>query len=470
MSFTSLTFLFIFLPISVILYLVCPGRYRNVFLVIASLLFYSWGEPIYIFLLVAMAVFAFFIARYLDSSTGRVKDESDRKFILVVAVVVSLLGLVFFKYYGFLIDNINTVFRSNLKIKDLPLPLGISFYTFKQLSYIFDVYRGKVKHERNFLDLLLYISIFPQVGAGPIVQYSDMISEIKARKPRIYLFGIGFEKFVIGLGKKVIIANSLALLWADVKAIPGLNMSSMTAWLGIIAFSLQIYFDFSGYSDMAIGLGNMLGFEWQPNFNYPYISNGVRDFWRRWHISLGSWFRDYIYIPLGGNRRGIKIEIRNMFVVWAVTGLWHGASWNFIIWGLYFGVLIFIERMISRSTKFRLPKVVGILITVFLVVISWVIFDMSSVSQIAKFISVMFGVGAKTADSQFFYMLRSNWKLIFIAIIGSTPLVNVVIKNFKYRFGNRGRIGVGVFYFLIVVLSTAMLIGESYSPFLYFKF
>ena len=468
MSFTSLIFLFLFFPISIITYIITPKKYRNTVLLLVSLFFYSWGNPKYLILILISIVVTWLgvnrMCRY------KVKEEEAR-FNMVCLIVINLAILVFFKYYGFFIDNINMILRTNLRIIELPLPFGISFYTFKVISYIVDVYTGRTKKQKSLIDFALYISIYPQIGAGPIVQYNQMETEIKNRVITIDKFGEGMEKFIIGLGKKVLISNNLAIIWAQVKAIPDLNMSVVTAWIGIIAFTLQIYFDFSGYSDMAIGLGRMLGFKWLENFNYPYISKSATEFWRRWHISLGNWFKTYIYFPMGGSRCSKNKHIRNIFVVWMVTGLWHGARWNFVIWGLYFGLIIYFEKSkLLPILEKRSPKI-QTLYCLLIVVIGWVMFDIQGVSNIMKYYGNMFIIGANhIVDPTAMYLLKTTWKLILLAMIGSTTLVSKVINNIKFRFGMRGYIAISIFYGIICFISVASLVGESYSPFLYFNF
>lgn len=386
-------------------------------------------------------------------------------------LVFNLSILAFFKYYGFLIDNVNMIFRTNLQIVDLGLPFGISFYTFKIISYMADVYTGKTPPQKSFTNFALYVCIFPQVGAGPIVQYSDMAKELLVRRPSPDLFGRGVEKFILGLGKKVLIANNLALVWSSVKTSPDLKMSAMTAWLGIIAFTLQIYFDFSGYSDMAIGLGNMFGFKWAENFNYPYISKSATEFWRRWHISLGNWFKTYIYFPLGGSKCSPRKHLRNIFVVWMVTGLWHGASWNFVVWGLYFGLIIYLEKIKLGKILKKLSPKVQLLYCLLIVVLGWVMFDLEGVSQIGRFYSRLLVFGSSgLIDGNALYILKTSWKLFVLAIIGASPFVLGLINNVKSRFGRGGYAFLSVCYLLIFLLSVASLVGDSYSPFLYFKF
>ena len=370
MSFTSLTFLVYFFPLAMIVYALTPKKLKNKSLLVLSLIFYSWGEPAYLLLLLLSILVTWFGVRHIH----RIRtSREEAKFYMVCLIVFNIAILGFFKYYGFLIDNFNFITRLNLKIIDLPLPFGISFYTFKIISYIVDVYTARTRPQKSLADFALYISIFPQAGAGPIVQYSEMEGQLKSRTNDIDHFGRGVEKFIIGLGKKVLIANNMALIWASVKGMPGLEMSAVTAWLGIIAYTLQIYFDFSGYSDMAIGLGYMMGFEWAENFNYPYVAKSATEFWRRWHISLGNWFKTYIYFPLGGNRCSKLINMRNIFVVWMVTGLWHGANWNFVLWGLFYGLLIYFEKLSLGRRLAKTNKKIQSLYCLLIVVMGWVL-------------------------------------------------------------------------------------------------
>lgn len=468
MIFSSLLFIYLFLPLTIVIYYLSPRKIRNTIILIMSLIFYGWGEPIYIFLMI-FSILIEYLGAMLINKNRRNKDKS--KFIFITVLVINISMLVFFKYYGFIIDNINVIFKTNLRIKTLPLPLGISFYTFKLISYLVDVYNNKVKVQKNIISFGAYISMFPQLISGPIVQYSVIEKELNNRKETISKFGLGIEQFIIGLGKKVLIANNIGLLWSDIKVLPSSELSILTAWIGIIAFTLQIYYDFSGYSDMAIGLCKMFGFTSIENFNYPYISSSITEFWRRWHISLSSWFRDYIYIPLGGNRRGMAIQIRNIFIVWFTTGLWHGASWNFIIWGLYFGVVIFIEKIFLLKILNKLPKIVGNIYTMLLVTISWVFFDIDSLKGGLSYIGVMFGRSQNIIyDNLSMYLLNTNLVIIAIAIIGATPIVKNIINFLKIRLKIQGIIIVVVFCSLILIISTAYLVNESYSPFLYFKF
>lgn len=468
MSFTSLIYLFLFFPIAIAIHTISPKKVKNNVLLLLSLFFYSWGDPRYLILILFSVAITWFGVNRMYAIKNR---REEAKFYMVCLIVLNVAILAFYKYYGFLIDNVNAIFRTSLSIIDLPLSFGISFYTFKIISYIADVYTRRTKPQKSFLDFALYVTIFPQIGAGPIVQYADMEKELVARKLSVDKFGFGVEKFILGLGKKVLIANNMALIWAQVKGMPNLEMSSLTAWIGIVAFTLQIYFDFSGYSDMAIGVGYMLGFKWEENFNYPYISKSATEFWRRWHISLGNWFKRYIYFPLGGSKCSPAMQFRNIFVVWMVTGLWHGANWNFIIWGLYFGIIIYLEKTVLANVMGKLGSKIKTVYCLLIVVFGWVLFDFQSVTQILKFYSNLFVLGANgVVDSTAIYLLRTNWKIIVPAIIGSTPFALKLIDNVKHRFGRNGYFFVSIFYIVIIVLSVASLVGESYSPFLYFKF
>ncbi|WP_410745146.1 MBOAT family O-acyltransferase [Clostridium neonatale] len=439
---------------------------RNFVILLVSLLFYSWGEPIYINLMLASILIGYIGTIFIDKYK---EDKEKSRCILVTTIVIILSTLIFFKYYGFLIDNINLIFGLNLKIRTLPLPLGISFYTFKLISYVVDVYTRKVKVQKNFINFATYVSMFPQLLSGPIVQYSTIENQLTNRKESIQKFSDGVEKFISGLGKKVIIANNIGLIWDQVIGNSISEISILTAWIGIISFTFQIYFDFSGYSDMAIGLGKMFGFDFYENFNYPYISKSITDFWRRWHISLGTWFKDYIYIPLGGNRTGKAKQIRNIFIVWLITGLWHGASWNYIIWGLYFGIILFIEKSGFLKILKKLPGLIRNIYTMFLVIIGWVFFEFTNVKDAFTYIRAMFGANTTGwYDSLSLYLLGTNKTFLILAFICSTPVIGVFIKLFKR---NRiGKIITIIFYILIVIIATAYLVGASYNPFLYFKF
>lgn len=353
MVFSSLLFIFIFLPAVLFLYYCAPKRIKNLVLFLTSLVFYAWGEPVYIVIMLLSTVTDYSFGLLLSHSR---LNPAQRKWIVVCSVIVNLSLLSYFKYADFLINNVNGLLGTHIPLTELALPIGISFYTFQSMSYIIDVYRGTAKAQRNWIDFGTFVALFPQLVAGPIVQYNTLAEQLRKRSVNIELFAEGIRRFIIGLAKKVLLANNIGMLWHTVSSSDLGTMPVMTAWLGIIAFAFQIYFDFSGYSDMAIGLGLMFGFRFNENFNKPYIAQSITDFWRRWHISLSSWFRDYVYIPLGGNRRGLGIQLRNILVVWLLTGLWHGANWNFILWGLYFGIILMIEKWWALKLLQRSPR------------------------------------------------------------------------------------------------------------------
>ena len=467
MVFSSIFFIFIFLPFTLMSYYIAPRKIRNIFLLIMSLLFYAWGEPAYILLMVATTLFNYFIARYMDKN----KSNSKSKYIFIFAVVVNLYILGFFKYYGFLLDNINSVFNMNIQYRELPLPIGISFYTFQTLSYLIDVYLGKVKVQKNVINFSLYVTMFPQLVAGPIVRYADVNKELSNRKESINTFGEGIERFIQGLGKKILLANNIGIVWTNIQTLSLGEISVVTAWIGIIAYTLQIYFDFSAYSDMAIGLGKMFGFSFIENFNYPYVSKSITEFWRRWHISLGSWFREYVYIPLGGNRKGIYKQCRNLFVVWLLTGLWHGASWNFIVWGLYYGCILFIEKLFLKSILDKIPNVFCHMYTMFLVIVGWVFFGIDSISDGVEYIKIMIGLSNNNIiDSKALYYISNNKVLFILLFIFATPIMNKVFNKIKRSKGNSGIIISVIALMLLFMLCIAYLVNESYNPFLYFRF
>ena len=422
MLFSSIVFLFTFLPVVLILYYLLPVRFRNVILLLASLVFYAWGEPVYLFLMLLSILFNYFSG--LDIARN-LQDKRAAKRSLVFNLIINLAVLGFFKYEGFVFDTLNGILPVHISYHALPLPIGISFYTFQILSYIIDVYRGNVKVQTNLPNFALYVTMFPQLIAGPIVQYADVDEQLASREVSWTKFGEGSMYFIRGLAKKVLLANTSGMIFTEVSGLAKGNVAVMTAWLGAFAYMFQIYFDFSGYSDMAIGLGKMFGFEFNMNFNYPYVSKSITEFWRRWHISLSSWFRDYVYIPLGGNRVSKIKHIRNLLIVWFLTGLWHGAAWNFVAWGLYYGVILIIEKYLLSPVLDRLPDVVRHIYSIVLVVIGWVLFFSSSFGQAADYIRVMFGAGAHGfADRESMYLLTSNLILWLILIFGSTPLVH----------------------------------------------
>lgn len=468
MLFSSIVFLFSFLPAVMILYYLLPVRFRNVILLLASLVFYAWGEPVYLFLMLLSILFNYFSG--LDIARN-LQDKRAAKRSLVFNLIINLAVLGFFKYEGFVLDTLNGILPVHISYHALPLPIGISFYTFQILSYIIDVYRGNVKVQTNLPNFALYVTMFPQLIAGPIVQYADVDEQLASREVSRTKFGEGSMYFIRGLAKKVLLANTSGMIFTEVSGLAKGNIAVMTAWLGAFAYMFQIYFDFSGYSDMAIGLGKMFGFEFNMNFNYPYVSKSITEFWRRWHISLSSWFRDYVYIPLGGNRVSKIKHIRNLLIVWFLTGLWHGAAWNFVAWGLYYGVILIIEKYFLSPVLDRLPDVVRHIYSIVLVVIGWVLFFSSSFGQAADYIRVMFGAGAHGfADRESMYLLTSNLILWLILIFGSTPLV-----HFRYEHMLRTKkwnttIINSVVYAALFIVCIAYLVTETYNPFLYFRF
>ncbi len=468
MVFSSIVFLFTFLPITLILYYTSPRKMKNIVLLLISLIFYAWGEPVYVFLMMFTTVFDYLIG-LLINKYRRNKIKSKRIFIFAVLVNLGILG--FFKYYGFVIENINSVFSLNIGYNQLPLPIGISFYTFQTLSYVIDVYLDKVKVQKSLISFGLYVTMFPQLVAGPIVRYTDIDYQLKHRTHSMNKFGEGVDRFIQGLSKKVLLANNIGMIFTSIQQYDASEISVLTAWLAIAAYTLQLYFDFSGYSDMAIGLGKMLGFDFIENFNYPYISKSVTEFWRRWHISLGSWFREYVYIPLGGNRCSTIFQLRNLCIVWFLTGLWHGADWNFILWGLYYGLILIIEKFLLKDILERMPSLIQHIYTMVLVMIGWTFFGIESIQKSLEYIKVMFFLnGNKIIDSTFIYYLHTNLILLIILILCSTPIVNKVFKKIIKNGRMEGVTLAVTVQFVLLFLSIAYLVNETYNPFLYFRF
>ena len=468
MVFSSIIFMFTFLPLSLLMYYIMPKGMKNLILLLISLIFYAWGEPIYVLLMVFTIIFDYIMARLINKSRN---EKIKFKIIFIFTLFINILILGFFKYYGFLIDNINNIFNLSIKYKQLALPVGISFYTFQTLSYIVDVYLDKVRVQKNIVSFALYVTMFPQLVAGPIVKYSDIDYQLDNRKESFNKFGYGVERFLRGLAKKVLLANNIGIVWTTIQGMDINNISVLTSWIGIIAYTFQIYFDFSGYSDMAIGLGKMFGFDFIENFNYPYISKSVTEFWRRWHISLGTWFREYIYIPLGGNRTSTLKHIRNLFVVWLFTGLWHGASWNFVVWGLYYGFILLMEKMVLNKVLIKLPNFIKHIYTMILVIIGWVFFGSTSLSVAIDYIKVMFGIsGNQLIDSAALYYLYTNIKLFIILGICATPIISIIFNKIIDIGEKKGIVFAVIVNIMIIILSTAYLVNETYNPFLYFRF
>ena len=473
MVFSSLTFLLVFLPVVLVLYYTVPGRLKNAVLFVCSLWFYAWGEPIYVCLMVFSTVLDFSCGRYVE----RYRGTKRAKYGLAVSVIVNLGLLCFFKYSGFVINTINQCFGASLPTHELPLPIGISFYTFQTMSYTIDVYRNDIKAQKNIISFGAYVTLFPQLIAGPIVRYSTIAEQIDKRTHSFDSFGDGVRRFVCGLGKKVLLANNIGQLWESAYSMSAGDTSVLMAWLGIIAYTFQIYFDFSGYSDMAIGLGKMFGFSFPGNFNYPYISRSVTEFWRRWHISLGSWFRDYVYIPLGGNRKGRIKWLRNIGIVWLLTGLWHGAGWNFILWGVLYGVLLAMEKLFLLDKLNRAPKVISWLYTAVVVIVGWVLFAFDKIGYSIGFFGTLVGVGAPLADTKALFALISYLPLFLICAVAATPLGHIAYERMCGQKLIDKRISERIMcaselagMTVIVVLVVSCLISGSYNPFLYFRF
>ena len=430
MLFSSLTFLFAFLPILCILYMIIKNRkLRNIILLIFSLIFYAWGEPKYIFIMLGTTLVSY-ICGIIINIFDEKKQYKFKKISFVFSLILLLGNLFIFKYYNFTVNSINSIFHLSINNILLDLPIGISFYTFQIISYIVDLYKGKVKVQKNIISLALYISLFPQLIAGPIVRYETVCNELDNRKETLKDCSYGLKSFIIGLSKKVLISNQMAVI-ADYVFDKGILGTSIV-WIAALAYTFQIYFDFSGYSDMAIGLGKMFGFNFLENFNYPYISKSITEFWRRWHISLGSWFRDYVYIPLGGSRKGNKILIRNLLIVWALTGIWHGASWNFVIWGLMFGIILIIEKLFLSKYLERLPSIFKRLYVLIIVMISFIIFNASTMKEAFTNITGLFGAnGESFVNSYTLYYLKNYLVIIIAAIIGATPVLKELIQKLR---------------------------------------
>lgn len=470
MLFSSITFLFIFLPLTLLLYYLVPFRMKNYVMLAASLIFYAWGEPVYIILMILSIILNYFCGQDIYEKRDNARAM---KMSLMFGVVMNLLILGFFKYYGLLMDTVNAILPIDIPYRVLALPIGISFYTFQTMSYLIDVYRKEVKPQENILYFALYISMFPQLIAGPIVRYIDIEEQLKERSINPNKFGEGAMYFIRGLAKKVVLANTFGAVYEQVAAMQMGSFSTLTAWVGAIAYAFQIYFDFGGYSDMAIGLGKMFGFEFLPNFNYPYIAKSITDFWRRWHISLSTWFREYVYIPLGGNRCTPSRHILNLLIVWMLTGLWHGAQWNFMFWGLYYGVILILEKYLWGSKIEKLPSAVQHIYAFVLVLFGWVFFFSPTLGYAGQYLKVMFGIGAKGIfDKQGFFMIFTNWLLIVIAILASAPRGYKLLKKITgcWQSEEVRAIVTCAVYIAMFLLCIAFLVTETYNPFLYFRF
>ena len=459
MIFSNIFFLFRFLPVVLLIYYIVPYKYKNGIITIASLIFYSWGEVKYFPIMIASTVVDFFASRTIERNRD---NQKIKKICLACSMVFNLGSLLFFKYTDFFIANINNFFGTNIPLLHITLPLGISFYTFQTMSYTIDVYRGKVAAEKNIINFSAFVTMFPQLIAGPIVKYTDINEKLNTYEGRITLDGIneGIRWFILGVGKKVLIANNVGALWTDIETM-GFAVGTPLAWLGIVAYALQIYFDFSGYSLMAIGLGKMLGFDFPQNFNLPYISKSITEFWRRWHMTLSGWFREYVYIPLGGNRKGLKRQILNMLVVWFLTGFWHGADWNFMLWGLYYFMLLAVEKVFLLKFLQKHP-IFARVYTILGFLIGWAIFYITDLPTLGNFIITLFSF---TPDARFGYYFGSYIVSIVIGILCSTPLTT----RFYDKFKDNNFVMIPLLT-VIMLLSIAYLVDSTYNPFIYFRF
>lgn len=467
MVFSSSVFIFMFLPLVVFLYYISGKKLRNYILLLASLLFYAWGGMNYLKILIVSILINYIFGLLIDKTVDK---KGLRKFFLILGIILNLALLFYYKYYDFFIANTNALFNMNLEFKRIVLPIGISFFTFQGMSYIIDIYRNDGKVNRNIFSVALYISLFPQLVAGPIIKYKTIDEQIRNRKESIEYFSYGISRFVIGLGKKIIISDMLGAISDNIFLLAsssGIDM--ITAWIGAICYTLQIYFDFSGYSDMAIGLGYFFGFKFPENFNYPYISKSITEFWRRWHISLSTWFKEYLYIPLGGNRRGNVYF--NLFVVFLVTGLWHGASWNFVIWGLWHGLFMIIERFIRDKEWYKkIPSYIKVPITLFIVVIGWVLFKATTLEEGLKYLSIMFGLStfSNITFEYTYFISRKLIVLIIIGIIASTPILKDIFN--RYRDIKVFELIKTILITLLFIISIIFMVNSTYSPFIYFQF
>ncbi|MBF0258614.1 MAG: MBOAT family protein [Desulfamplus sp.] len=504
MVFSSLTFLFLFLPSVLMVYVIVPERFKNFFLMTVSLLFYFWGETYLIWIIISSILINYSCAIYIEGELNKVKDNTGKASSavmgLILAVGANLMLLGYFKYANFFVDNCNFIIHalssevdSGILFKDIVLPLGISFYTFQAMSYTIDVYRGEVKATRNIVDFACYVSLFPQLVAGPIVRYKDIEVQLGNHKMNLSDFSEGIFRFVIGLAKKVLIANTMAQVADAAFSMPSDQLGTAFAWLGCLCYTLQIYFDFSGYSDMAIGLGHMFGFRFLENFNFPYIADSIQDFWRRWHISLSTWFRDYLYIPLGGNKKGRYRTYFNLFIVFLLCGLWHGASWNFILWGIYYGLFLIIERMGLGSILTRINVVLRHLYVIIIVMAGWVLFRADTLEQALKYLKIMAGFGSASADNTYDFALYCDFFFIMMIIIGimaSMPIMGYIRTTFSsfidrtsfnsqinYRQSTLfcvimmfGRLSGYLYVSMIFFFSVMILSSGAYNPFIYFRF
>lgn len=466
MVFSSTIFLCVYLPLVLLGYYICPKKGKNLFLLIVSLIFYAWGEPKYVFLMIFSILVNYVFGLLMDKHR---ENKKRLKLMLVISVIIDLGLLSVFKYTDFIITNINSVFGAGFDLLNIALPIGISFYTFQAMSYTIDVYRDDVRVQRNLIDFGMYITMFPQLIAGPIVRYSDVQDQLAVRNVTTADFSEGIMRFVVGLGKKVLLANQMGAVWTQIYALGG-DISALMAWTGAAAYTFQIYFDFSGYSDMAIGLGRMFGFKFPENFRYPYESVSITDFWRRWHITLSTWFKEYLYIPLGGNRRGLARQALNLLIVWTLTGFWHGAGWNFVMWGLYYFAILFIEKLFLLKALDKLPRLFRHAYALLLIVIGWVIFASDDVSVMLPYLGSMFGANGALGGMDV-YTLLTRAALMVICCVASTELPKRLFVTAAGKMNEKAAFTVkSVLTLTLLALSVVFLIGDSYNPFLYFRF
>ena len=464
MVFSSLVFMFAYLPITLLAYYLVPRQGRNIFLFIVNLIFYGWGEPKLVLLMV-FNIFLNYTGGWLVDKYRA--DAKKKKLFLILTCVLDIGILAVFKYTGMITETLNMLPFLNIPELQISLPIGISFYTFQTMSYVIDVYRDDAPVSKNFINFGTYVALFPQLIAGPIVRYRDVAEQLVNRRETLEMFTRGVKLFMVGLAKKVIIANTMGTLTTNIFATIDEN-GVVGTWVGMIAYTFQIYFDFSGYSDMACGLGNMMGFEFLKNFNYPYIAKSITDFWRRWHISLSTWFKEYVYIPLGGNRKGVKRQILNLLIVWGLTGLWHGAAYNFVLWGLYYGLLLILEKFVLKKFLDRLPSFVQHIYTLFIIIIGWGLFYFTDVGQLGEFMVDLFNFGNGICGDQAFNLIMSNLPMLIIAAVASTPLATMLYTRFEHR--RFMWIPETLYCMGVLVVSTASLVNQSYNPFLYFRF
>jgi len=460
MLFSSIVFIYYFLPLLLIVYFIVPKKYKNLVLLLFSLIFYFIGEPKYIIILLSSCIINYYLGIQIEK-------KNKPKIFLILAILYNVIQLLIFKYTDFFIQNINNIFHSKIPLLYIVMPIGISFFTFQTLGYVIDIYQKKHSSAKNLLDFMMYVCLFPQLVAGPIVRYSDIATQVTNRDINYETFSEGIKRFVSGLSKKVLLANVLGEFTQSI-----LVETVLSSWVKPIFYTLQIYFDFSGYSDMAIGLGLMFGFHFKENFNYPLIAISITSFWRKWHISLSSWFRDYIYIPLGGNRVSKVKWFRNIFIVWFLTGFWHGASWNFIIWGLYFCIILLLEKIFLKKYLDKM-KFVNHIYSLIIIVISFLIFSVNSTTELLDNLKNMFFLNKlPVINHEIIYQLKNYLVLFIVAIIASTPIMSIIIKKLRNTSKLNKVINIlePIYYLLLLIMSTAFLIDASFNPFLYFRF